>query len=363
MSESARTPVVIVSQGPPLTARAIGIPVAVPIGIMGRSHGGAGTRVLGPILFPVTLPDVGNARATVGSGPSSRIDPSEEFLARPSPRLPRHDGLKAPTVFGATSLLFHATVLTALLALAGAPGARTPDARSDQAVRTLAEAPRLVVLLEPVRPGPGGGGGGGGNRQRGPIPRAQAPGRDSVTLPVATPIAPTPQPSDAVPPPQAVALDARPLASGLAFQVGSLDGVRTSGTSQGPGSGGGVGEGVGTGIGSGRGPGLGPGSGGGTGGGVYRPGIGVTSPTLLLQVKPTYTTEALRARIQGSVLLEVVVQRDGTPRDIRVIRSLDPRGLDQQAVLAVEQWRFGPGRLNGLPVDVLVTIVLDFGIR
>jgi periplasmic protein TonB len=378
-------------------AQAIGIPVAVPIGIMGRRHGGAGTRVMGPILFPITLPDVGwlalpaparrsrkerkesairvmgsilfpvtlpiGVAPAIGSERSLRIGPREPFLTRPSPRLPRHDGLEARARFGAASLLFHAAVLTALLVLAGAPDARPPDARSDQVARTRADMPRLVVLMEPTRPGPGGGGGGGGNRQRRPIPRAKAPGRDSVTLPVAKPIVSTTQPRDEAPPPQAVVLDAKPLGSGWAFQVGSLDGVATLGTSRGPGSGGGVGEGVGTGIGSGRGPGLGPGSGGGTGGGVYRPGIGVTSPTLLLQVKPTYTTEALRARIQGSVFLEVVVQSDGTPRDIRVIRSLDPRGLDQQAVLAVEQWRFGPGRLNGEPVDVLVTVVLDFSIR
>ena len=82
-----------------------------------------------------------------------------------------------------------------------------------------------------------------------------------------------------------------------------------------------------------------------------------------MEVKPTYSAEALRAKIQGSVFLEAIVQRDGTPRDIRVIRSLDPGGLDHQAVLAVEQWRFGAGRLNGTPVDVLVTIILDFQIR
>ena len=70
----------------------------------------------------------------------------------------------------------------------------------------------------------------------------------------------------------------------------------------------------------------------------------------------------MRAKIQGSVLLEIIVQRDGTPRDIRVVRSLD-RGLDREAVIAVEQWRFGPGRLNGAPVDVLVTIVMDFRIH
>jgi TonB family protein len=160
-----------------------------------------------------------------------------------------------------------------------------------------------------------------------------------------------------------VALDAKPLASGLTFQVGAPESPLTLGASQGIGSGGGVGEGVGTGIGSGLGPGLGPGSGGGTGGGVYRPGNGVTAPTLLVQVRPTYTAYALRAKIQGSVLLELVVQRDGTPRDIRVIRSLDREGLDREAILAVEQWRFSPGRRDGVPVDVLVTVVMDFHIH
>jgi TonB family protein len=66
--------------------------------------------------------------------------------------------------------------------------------------------------------------------------------------------------------------------------------------------------------------------------------------------------------IQGTVELEAVVSRDGCASRIRVIRSLD-RGLDEEAVTAVAQWRFEPGRLDGAPVDVLVTIVLDFLIR
>ena len=124
-----------------------------------------------------------------------------------------------------------------------------------------------------------------------------------------------------------------------------------------------MGEGIGTGIGSGRGSGIGPGWGGGAGGGAYRPGHGVTPPTILSQVKPIYTARALRAKIQGTVFLEAVVQTDGMPREVRVIRSLDPHGLDQEAIVAVEQWRFRPGRLNGVPVDVLVTIALDFSIQ
>ena len=318
---------------------------------------------MGPILFPVAIETNRIARVRAGLDPTRDLHDSDQFLARPSPRLPSRNGAKSPAMFGSVSLLFHATVMTALLALGGIPYAPTPSARPDRTPLALAERPRLVVLMEPTRPGPGGGGGGGGNRQRGPIPRAQAPGRDPVTLPVALPIIATARPEDIASPPQLLVLDAKPLASGLAYQIGSLDSALMVGSAQGTGSGGGVGEGVGTGIGSGRGPGVGPGSGGGTGGGVYRPGGSVTSPTLVQQVKPTYTADALRARIEGSVVLEAVVQRDGTPRDIRVIRSVHPGGLDRQAVLAVEQWRFGPGRLNGVPVDVLVSIVLDFSIR
>jgi protein TonB len=99
------------------------------------------------------------------------------------------------------------------------------------------------------------------------------------------------------------------------------------------------------------------------GGGVYRPGRAVAPPRVLVEVKPTYTSVALLKKIQGSVVLELVVRRDGTPADLRVTRSLDPGGLDEQAMVAARQWRFEPGRLGGTPVDILVTIVLDFSIR
>jgi TonB family protein len=184
-----------------------------------------------------------------------------------------------------------------------------------------------------------------------------------VTLPVGRPIVPAARPVHAVPPIQSVALDARPLLAGETFQIGLPDGLPVIGMSQGPGSGGGVGDGIGTGIGSGRGPGMGPGVGGGIGGGIYRPGGGVTTPTVIREVRPTYTPEAMRAKIQGFVVLDVVVQRDGTPGEIRIVRSLDPGGLDRQALVAVRGWRFSPGRLNGVPVDVLVTIELMFRVH
>lgn len=218
---------------------------------------------------------------------------------------------------------------------------------------------RIVFIADPLRIG--GGGGGGGNRQTGPIRHAEGVGSDALTLRVRHPVSTAGVAAD-VAPLAAVVLDAKPLASGTFDQVGLPTGGVGYGSSTGPGSGGGVGTGTGTGIGPGRGPGVGPGSDGGTGGGVYRPGGAVTSPRVLVQVKPTYTTEALQNKVQGTVVLELVVTRDGQPSQIRVIRSLDS-ALDRQAVSAAAQWRFAPGRLAGVPVDVLVTMMMDFSIR
>jgi len=193
-------------------------------------------------------------------------------------------------------------------------------------------------------------------------------GADAITLRVRQP-APIIAPSTVADPVQddatlpALVLDAKPLASGTFDQIGLPSGGVSAGTSTGPGSGGGVGTGNGTGLGPGNGPGLGPGSGGGTGGGPYRPGGAVSAPRIITQVKPIYTNDALYRKIQGTVIVELIVTGEGRPARIRVVRSLDPGGLDEQAVAAVSQWRFEPGRLAGTPVDVLVTVMLDFAIR
>lgn len=228
---------------------------------------------------------------------------------------------------------------------------------SDSIVQEPIETRHMVFLAQ--EPFEGGGGGGGGNRQTGPKRHAEGVGSDRITLPVRRPASTI---AADVAPVASVVLDAKPLASGTFDQIGLPSGGVSFGTSTGPGSGGGVGAGTGTGIGSGDGPGLGPGSGGGIGGGRYRPGGAVTAPRVIAEMYPTYTTDAVRYRIQGTVGLELVVTREGMPSQIRVIRSLDP-GLDQQAVRAAAQWRFEPGRLAGTPVDVVVIIMLDFAIR
>lgn len=98
--------------------------------------------------------------------------------------------------------------------------------------------------------------------------------------------------------------------------------------------------------------------------GVSLPGDGVTMPRVLHQVEPTYTTDAIRMKVEGTVVLQAVVRTHGVAADISVVRSLDQRfGLDQQAIAAVRQWRFAPGERNGRPVPVLVRIEITFSLK
>lgn len=121
---------------------------------------------------------------------------------------------------------------------------------------------------------------------------------------------------------------------------------------------------LGIGTGSGEGSGLGSGSGPGSGEGVYRPGPGIRVPIPIREVRPRYTVEAMRAKMEGSVLLEAVVLADGTVGEIHIVRSLDPSfGLDEEAVNAVRQWRFSPGTRFGEPVAVRVSLTLTFTLR
>ena len=216
------------------------------------------------------------------------------------------------------------------------------------------------------QPGPGGGGGGGGNRMKEPPRQAEMPGKDKITVPVEKPAKLEMQEVKKEPDPVAqLNIPAKSLAAAQDSLPGAIEAPPGPPTlSQGSGSGGGAGTGSGSGIGPGSGSGLGPGSGGGTGGGVYRPGNGVTLPRVLHEERPQYTSDAMRAKVQGTVLLECVVRPDGSVGDVQVIRSLDPTfGLDQQAVAAARKWRFAPGTRLGEPVPVLITIELTFTLR
>ena len=209
-------------------------------------------------------------------------------------------------------------------------------------------------------PGPGGGGGGGGNKALEPPRQAELKGKDKITVPVLKEVE-VPKPKEE-PPEQNLNIPAETLSASALIVPGVIEGLPTD--SQGAGAGGGGGTGSGVGIGSGQGTGLGAGRGGGTGGGAYRPGNGVELPRLVHEVKPSYTADAMRAKIQGIVLLECVVEPDGSVSRVQVIRTLDRTfGLDDEAIKAARQWHFLPGTRQGLPVPVLVTIELTFTLR
>ncbi len=202
-----------------------------------------------------------------------------------------------------------------------------------------------------------GGGGGGGDRSPTPASKGQLPkvAPRQFVQPAAVVHNPAPklvmEPTIVVPPDV-------PLPRVDIMAWGDPLG-KIGPPSNGPGSGGGIGSGSGGGVGSGRGPGFGPGEGGGVGGGVYRIGGGVTAPTLIYKVEPEYSEEARKAKYQGTVVLYVVVDERGMPRDLKVIRALG-LGLDEKALEAVQQWRFRPGYLNGKPVPVAATIEVNF---
>lgn len=225
-----------------------------------------------------------------------------------------------------------------------------------------AEPPIDVVFLA-NQPGPGGGGGGGGNRMPDPPKKAEAPGKDKITVPAAPPelIQAKLEP----PPIDTINVPVQSLSSGLDSAIGVVQAPAGPPTlSQGSGSGGGAGTGRGTGIGSGTGSGLGPGTGGGTGGGAYRPGSGVSNPSVITRVDPVYTPDAAERRIEGEVWVECIVNTSGVCTETHVTKSLDSRyGLDQAAVKAAQGWRFRPGMKGGTPVPVIITIAIEFSIR
>lgn len=254
---------------------------------------------------------------------------------------------------------FVSHVLMWLIALAvmryvpDSPALATSDERPPNDIVWIAE------------PGPGGGGGGGGDNTPEPPRKVELPGKDKITVPVEKAPEPKPEPPKEEPPPlESLNIPAQLLASAQVPLPGALQSENLFETARGSGSGTGSGTGQGSGIGSGTGPGLGPGTGGGFGGGVYRRGSGVTDPQVIREVKPQYTADAMRAKVQGSVYLECIVMPDGTVGDVKVTRSLDPTfGLDQEAIKAARQWRFVPGTLQGKPVAVVITIELTFTLR
>jgi TonB family protein len=95
---------------------------------------------------------------------------------------------------------------------------------------------------------------------------------------------------------------------------------------------------------------------------IYKIGGSVTAPKVIYKVEPQYTAEASKAKLQGTVFLNVVIAADGTAKNIQVERSLDP-GLDQNAVAAIGMWRFQPATKSGQSVPVHAAIEVNFRLQ
>lgn len=219
------------------------------------------------------------------------------------------------------------------------------------AYKPVSEA--IQAKIDPVKyvylqqPGPGGGGGGS------PAPAPPKPTSIPHHAEAPTPVVPPPEPPKEVEPPKPQLNAPIETTSASAMQWTGQSSVSLAG----PGGGG-----SGGGLGSGRGNGVGEGTGGGFGGGAYHPGNGISNPSLIRQAEPKYTSDAMRAKIQGVVELDAVVQANGTVGEVQIIKSLDKQfGLDQEAIKAAKLWLFRPGvDRNGQPVPVIVRLILEF---
>lgn len=230
---------------------------------------------------------------------------------------------------------------------------QTADTVVTQVPFTLYAPPPPPPPVMPVAKISGGGGGGGAHQiiepTRGHVPKVAR----IQTLPPQ--IVRVSNPKLAVEPTMQVSI---PTNSALP-NLGVTQSPQIALASQGSGSGSGFGHGLGGGIGASRGTGVGAGTGGGYGGGVMSVGGGVSAPVLIHAAEPEFTQQARQANFQGTVSVQLIVDAQGNPQDVRVTRPLG-MGLDQKAVEAVRQYKFRPSMYQGRPVAVQMIVEVDF---
>jgi len=98
--------------------------------------------------------------------------------------------------------------------------------------------------------------------------------------------------------------------------------------------------------------------------GVLRLGGDIMAPVQMTELcpRPRYTEEARKARIQGVVLLEAVVDALGNVTQVRVLKGL-PMGLTESALETVGGWKYRPATRDGVPVAVYLNVVINFTLQ
>jgi len=95
---------------------------------------------------------------------------------------------------------------------------------------------------------------------------------------------------------------------------------------------------------------------------VHKVGGDVTAPRVISRSDPQYTDEAQAAKVEGTVLLSIVIAPDGLAHNINVVKGIGS-GLDEKAVEAVQKWKFQPGTKDGQAVSVRAQIEVNFRMK
>lgn len=208
-----------------------------------------------------------------------------------------------------------------------------------------------IPLAPPVAPKATAIGGGGGAHDIAPVTQGRLPklAQQQIVPPMAPPTIP---PKLAVDPSVVVQKDLKMADSNLP-NLGMPNAPAAAVGSLGTGNGGG--------IGSGNGNGIGPGEGGNTGGGVFRVGGSVRAPVLTHEEEAEFSEEARKAKFSGNVMVSMVVDENGNPKSVRVIRGVG-MGLDEKALEAARMYKFRPALKDGKPVKVVISLEINFQI-
>ena len=234
---------------------------------------------------------------------------------------------------------------------------------------TIAKPKSIVdtsILMEPIELSlpkmevKSGGGGGGGTKAPIPASKGVLPKADVKQLVPPTPIITKEMPYLPAEPTIVAPQLANLLPVTDLLHMGDPNG-NIGPPSAGTGTGGGIGSGTGHGVGTGTGAGAGPGEGGGFGGGVYKVGGagGASAPRCSVTPEPNYSDDARKAHIQGTVVLDSIIQKDGNIDVTGVARSLG-YGLDDEAKKVLKRWKCSPGQKDGQAVAVQLQIVINF---
>jgi TonB family protein len=257
------------------------------------------------------------------------------------------------------SAIVHVVLLAALLGGTLLGHKVVTKIQQHETVTLIAPSPDSYAL--PVAKKVVSGGGGGGEHDVLEAPKGRLPKTAMQQITPPSIILRNPHPklaveSTVVVPPQVHLADNHMPTLGIPTAAAALPSAPPS---NGTGSGAGIGSGSGGGVGVGHGAGVGAGSGGGIGGGVFKVGGGISAPQPVSTPDPEYTEQARVAKTQGTCILWLIVDDQGRPRDIRVVRGLG-MGLDAKAIEAVKQWKFQPAMKDGRPVNVQISVEVGF---